>query len=1606
MLTASNLLAFNDDDNNNDEDTGVDNQYAQSSKGLDVVKETDAVGNISVSSCDDLQTTIVDTINAEVLPAAAVTSTITEIESSSSGDALKDNTESFVEKTIKDTEVLNTTTTTTTTTTSTSMDKHSPLLSSSNLYVRSNTAPQKCIRLCTESDDERKDKEEEEKEDDQDDDGVDANSDEICNLGLDHIVKEPRDHEYIDKMNNEIIDDVQDPDSEETDKTWTSMLVEREEEVRNLKYKPLKGEAEFLEMYPLETDFEFILEYTRRTNKLLSNNYDLAISVARKITRRKDLNSIELEYMKSVRYNITENQCAFNDLRDGYVLNNIGNLQYYKDVPNTFLKKRKIENFDKNTIECNLLENVFCDNSVMVITGSVTGLQESSSKDNVVWFNGYTKKYTAVNSEYERYKDKSSENFFVQDVITHVQRNFRKDNGLIVTTPNDATSIKADSNFIRIYRSAKLNKALLGLCTNVKYVKNKETNSLSDFTVFRYNCEIIECEQVITLESFLCFLLQYRDFKRRFDVYEGEWMFILYIYWNLCAQDLKKYKESESRSEEKAILGYLMYEIYKSVMRQVNSNEKTFKLYVICNAIRKLKLIDRKIVPIAFLEYIKHYFSLFTVNIKKNLQKIWNDVFQRLGVHHPNCLHTFTYVMKRRKRMLLYALQCVYNTPIEEVREKDVDLSKYILPWLYVGEFDYMSVLDNQKIQVPDQLTSRFYKMTGEHISRVQINFLFTNIFEDESQISSRLQYEMETFYQFFIECLVEYVYNIDLIDCVNLHNTHEFFQSKMKPVRNLFGHINCVTNIGVTYTMNRLVCKSFQKSIYNMSSNNSFLSLRFSKKFIEMFFTLINECLSYACYPIIVLYDNKSMDSFSLNTLLCECLDKFRDKVVENCGIATMRQEWYVASMSNLDINYSPEVLDAFKDPDRLWRFVNALSVTDYDDELFPNSKRARIDNGESDDDVGSENHEFRCEKLNDRIQKVLPYIDNNFNVSIRKSVTNDPSSENIYRIEENNVNHYKCTEGYESDSSCDSYDSLFSGDYDEDGDVEKKTDDETDNEEESKQKRYDQIFKLKSKQREQKLYLESLVNDGNDVCKKIQNPLEQDFDSMKYVEDYDSDDDDDDDDVSGDDNNNKDDDNEIMMEKKRIKTIDPENNNNDCGNDSSSCNDSINDGSSSDSSSSSRSSNSGSSSSSESENSDDDNDNGKNSSRNNIILRESSSIVSVSPSKLISIVPQKHISNGKYTLQCVDKHPKSVGKQIPKSICKQKPKSIGKQFSKNIGNQIPGSIEKKKNKHMSKIDGKYVSQKLKTDKQLPIIKNIQIKSSTNKSKGKQIREEVDVVSEKTKRQYKPRASNGVAKKLSSRRKVFTYDPNKIYETKLTKIDYKCPPIDHTKTAILPYIKEHMDHLLPMYDVGMLTEKNSPYFNTCSHPESLKPYLLPLDYFKKYDECVENAEPRPNYWIYYDNPPNDGNKKNECKRLFGINSVFGIKNGRSAKKCVLCPFNTTTSFNMVITPSRVVGACLYCVHFINLHIIHNRMSYKKIKKILMIRLTCRFKTPLFFDNKFNYIKKMPVRNHIKEVHLRTYNKRHPSYNKNLALTESEILERLAIAEANGYESG
>ncbi len=506
--------------------------------------------------------------------------------------------------------------------------------------------------------------------------------------------------------------------------------------------------------------------------------------------------------------------------------------------------------------------------------------------------------------------------------------------------------------YFKIYRSKRLMAALNLLRQNIRYVQHRRSNSPSDFTCFEFNYEHVEPEQEIILESFLCYFLRYRNIlnknasssssstkkKAKFDLYEGEWSLILYLYWELCTQDLRCYDEHVVRIEEKRLLGYLLFQIYKSVKAEECTPSKTFKLHVVNNAIHKLQLDNKRFVPLNFVEYVKHYLSVFSNNIASSNGLLWSLVFKRLDIHHASCSYTFEKIMSRRADVLANVLRIFGESQVAtDEHHHEVKFNRFSVPWTRCSNFVFVSALTHQtvKLQKPQ---SQLFRMTSKHISKPQVNYLFGSIFDDHNDVSDRLKYEVETMYQFFVDQIAQYVIKTNCQFPLDDRNTVKFFESRLYPLRRRYVDIKCLTSIGVPDSLRHLVVLSLIETLLNHSPvfgkvlkskagiakgesySNSAIYCANDKDdwfvtvdFQCLFFTIINESLTYACAPLLAQYDAKSLTAFEWNTQLCACFDEFCDMVIKSFDFVNGLPTWYVSS-AIINVDYDLKILQRFK--------------------------------------------------------------------------------------------------------------------------------------------------------------------------------------------------------------------------------------------------------------------------------------------------------------------------------------------------------------------------------------------------------------------------------------------------------------------------------------------------------------------------------------------------------------------------------------------------------------------------------------------------------------------------------------------------------------------
>ncbi|XP_025196796.1 uncharacterized protein LOC112595712 [Melanaphis sacchari] len=1411
-----------------------------------------------------------------------------------------------------------------------------------------------------------------------------------CGENNTRIYEDDEEEEKLEEPNDKYDDD----DDEFVPTEKEIIQAKKEEESTIVSIPP---DTEQLDIYPLETKSKYVIKYSQRMNKLLSNTYDISISLTRKILSRNEPTEFELNYMNTIKYTIPREKCAFAFINPSCTIADTGinDDDTYKVISQKLIDNMQLEQpihreLDKYDLMLSTYKNG--DDTVALKSGSASFLKHS--ENNVVWFDSYSESFTEVKSVYEAcYSENNSENMMIQDVFTYVQENYSKNNNVI---REKTENIAISKNLVRIYRSALLNDVILGIVKNVKFARNSATNSCGDFTTFRYDCEYIRCEQFITLESFLYFLLRYRDPKAQFDIYEGEWVFILRSYWDICTQDLKNYNENKNRREEKSILGYVMRKIYSSIMRENMSTEKYFRLLVASNAIRKLKCRDKTTVPLEFLEYIKHYISLLSNNISSKLQMMWSSTFKKMGIHHANFVHTFVEVMKRRKFMLAFALRCVYQKPLPIVPEKTVNLDQYIKFWSFRNDMNHVKVLKNKNISVPEKLISRFRAINnGCGIDKTQINYILNSIFDNEADISDRLQCEFENFYHFFVEMFAEYIYNIKASEKISDHLSIEFFNGKMSPIKKIFLHVNCVTCIYVTFTMSALITDNIKRCLKELSPNGHYENLKFSKSVVSKFFAMINENLTYALYPVLVQYGKNHVDKFSMNAMLINCFDSYRDTVINCFGIGNIRFGWYVESMSNLDIDYSPKVINAFTDAENLWSFVNALSVIDYDDVAYTKEDRNIMDVDEE-----LEESDDQRKLLNDRVDTLLPILtktgeNNSFKQEITActgvlDVFSDDDS--VYSYEESIF----CSDDYESDV-------CIKTNEESEIDPSSNSSDDEDCDDGCSSDRFDERIRKAKLKKTRKLFIDNLKENGMLVDSLITSV------NPNVPNDYS-----DDDDV----NTNQ----EIIIyqteNKKRklkkkktpvAKKIDPisdvdllkkpkSGSCSDASSSRSSSSDDDNDNTiagckkkDSGCSSGDHSSDDDSNSSSSNSNSSDSDADDKTTTKSPSILPSASTKISKTP----SISKLKKTTTPATTTSSKTPKIKSIVKlNIPLQRFIRPP---NKPLLFINGKRMAGKTLSDDDDDNDDNDG--VLNNLTYNDEVPQNTDTADRSTVQLPKPKPKKSTVEtspttaVTTEmapvKQKMKY---VRKSVAGGTICRRKEYHHYPDVIYPSTLNKAGCRVlkDNYDYRTMRVDECIKKYLPELKKFYDRQILTDKNNKYFNTKAYPESYGLILMPNDYFKNYDKDPENFKDK--YYTSYNDE--DGIKK----RLFMIQLKTAIENGKASKNCVLCHTENRTSFNMIVTRECVITACFYCVHFINLHIIHNIKTYEDVRRQLYTRVEKRYgrihpgvakNYPLMFDEHYNYIENMPKRTVATQINMRTYNKRKKNYRINLKKEEA-----------------
>jgi len=226
---------------------------------------------------------------------------------------------------------------------------------------------------------------------------------------------------------------------------------------------------------------------------------------------------------------------------------------------------------------------------------------------------------------------------------------------------------------------------------------------------------------------------------------------------------------------------------------------------------------------------------------------------------------------------------------------------------------------------------------------------------------------------------------------------------------------------------------------------------------------------------------------------------------------------------------------------------------------------------------------------------------------------------------------------------------------------------------------------------------------------------------------------------------------------------------------------------------------------------------------------------------------------------------------------------------------------------------------------------------------------------------------------------------------------------LDHRQKALYEYAKQH--NIVGAFSEELLNCNAlvSKYENPQLCPALLNGYLFPTDLlsgscqgYKPYILWSDCEQPS--------SPVNTNDKANipppSRIRLFGLISHKGLEKGRSANQCVLCRHRTKTAYNIVVTQDCVISSCLYCVHRLNLLLIHKKYEFVDLRNEIRRRVDLRYRAPLAFARDSDkFVNCIPARKSADEVYLQTYNKRHDRYGVKLRIHGDEALARLSEVE-------
>lgn len=129
-------------------------------------------------------------------------------------------------------------------------------------------------------------------------------------------------------------------------------------------------------------------------------------------------------------------------------------------------------------------------------------------------------------------------------------------------------------------------------------------------------------------------------------------------------------------------------------------------------------------------------------------------------------------------------------------------------------------------------------------------------------------------------------------------------------------------------------------------------------------------------------------------------------------------------------------------------------------------------------------------------------------------------------------------------------------------------------------------------------------------------------------------------------------------------------------------------------------------------------------------------------------------------------------------------------------------------------------------------------------------------------------------------------------------------------------------------------------------------------------------------------------------KKMFGVTEQLPTDPGNRSTVCVLCVYKKYTRFNILLknpTENNIgysVACCITCLILLNTLIDENHLQFDVILDKLIYRIHYRYKSPLFFDESYRMIAKMPVPTSSADLYRQTYNKLDPRFGRNQSALE------------------